>query len=506
MAAAVLAGFLVLALGTSVASARTASIWTTSDHTTYEALQGEFADGREVTKACIGCHVNAAKQIHETNHWTWEFANPDTGQALGKKHVVNNYCIAAIPNINTCSDCHIGHGWKDDTFDFESEENVDCLICHDTTGIYMKLPEDHPGIDLTEVAQNVGPTSRRNCGACHFKGGGAEAVKHGDLDPSLDEPDEFLDVHMDAEGLNFACSTCHAGDQHAVRGSRYAPTAKDEGTIDIPGRSDLTRSSCPSCHGNTPHPEDNHPKLNDHTDKLSCQACHIPQFSRGDYATKMWWDWSGAGKMDDEGKPYHEENEDGEEVFNSKKGYFRWGTDVVPEYVWFNGEVEYTLLDTKIDPSKIIKINSYKGSADDPDSRIWPVKVMRGKQPYDTENKTLVAVMTSGVGGFWTHFDFAKGIEQGQEAVGMPYSGKYDFVETEMFWPINHMVAPVDEAVTCDECHTRNGRLEALKDFYMPGRDTFDLVTIIGGVLIVLSLIGVIIHMLIRMTFAVRRG
>ena len=505
---AVLAACFALLVDISGASARTAGIWSTSDHSTYKELQQEFADGKEVTKACIYCHVKAAQQIHKTKHWKWEFANPDTGQKLGKKHVVNNYCIAAIPNIKTCSDCHIGHGWKDSTFDFEAEENVDCLVCHDTTGYYMKgtLPPDHPGIDLAEVAQNVGPTSRRTCGACHFKGGGGEAVKHGDLDPSLVEPDGFLDVHMDAEGLDFTCSTCHSGDQHAVSGSRYTPTASDTHGVDFPGHDNESRASCESCHGLTPHTSESNGKLNDHTDRISCEACHIPQFSRGDYATKMWWDWSTSGKLDADGKPFHEEDEDGVEIFNSKKGHFRWESDVVPEYVWFNGRVDYTLLDTPIDPTKVVQINRFGGTSDDANARIWPVKIMRGKQPYDVKSKTLVAVRTSGTNGFWTHFDLKKGIAQGQEDVGMPFSGEYGFVETEMYWPIAHMVAPADEALQCDACHAKPGRLGAVNGFYMPARDSNKLLDMGGILLVVLTLVSVLGHAAVRIVVRRKRG
>jgi mono/diheme cytochrome c family protein len=38
--------------------------------------------------------------------------------------------------------------------------------------------------DLTQIAQHVGKPGRANCGACHFSGGGGDAVKHGDLDSS----------------------------------------------------------------------------------------------------------------------------------------------------------------------------------------------------------------------------------------------------------------------------------------------------------------------------------
>jgi len=41
-----------------------------------------------------------------------------------------------------------------------------------------------------------------------------------------------------------------------------------------------------------------------------------------------------------------------------------------------------------------------------------------------------------------------------------------------MYWPVNHMVSPKEQAVKCVECHTReNGRLANLTGFYIPGRD-----------------------------------
>ncbi|HOE43468.1 MAG TPA: multiheme c-type cytochrome, partial [Rhodoferax sp.] len=193
---------------------------TTADHTKFKELQKEFATGPEVTKVCLSCHTEAAGQIHRTKHWKWEYTNPDTQQVLGKKHVINNYCIAIASNEASCNSCHIGYGWKDASFDFKSEENVDCVVCHDTTGNYKKpsgmagnvvtKDTEFPpgsgkiikGIDLTKIAQKVGKSSRDTCGACHFNGGGGDGVKHGDLDSSLAAPEKELDVHMDASGLD----------------------------------------------------------------------------------------------------------------------------------------------------------------------------------------------------------------------------------------------------------------------------------------------------------------
>jgi octaheme c-type cytochrome (tetrathionate reductase family) len=253
----------------------------TADHSKFKGLEGPFETGPEVTRACLTCHTEAAKQIHKTKHWTWSAVNEKTGQKLGKRNVINNFCISTQSNIAACSSCHAGYGWKDDSFDFASEENVDCLVCHDTTYTYdrNRLREGR-SVNLRLIAGKVGRTSRATCGTCHFRGGGGDAVKHGDLDPSMTVPDMFLDVHMDADGLNFSCSTCHTTDAHMVSGSRYAPKAKGAAEIVVPGKTEQSRASCQACHGLRPMKNE---KLNDHTDRLACTTCHVPAFARGDF-------------------------------------------------------------------------------------------------------------------------------------------------------------------------------------------------------------------------------
>ena len=476
-----------------------ASATSTADHSKFDALKQSFASGPDVTKVCLECHTEASKQIHKTKHWTWEFKNEKTGQMLGKRNVINNFCISTQSNIAACSSCHVGYGWKDDTFDFTSEENVDCLVCHDTTGEYDKVKLRGGKVSsLSKVAQNVGPTSRTSCGTCHFKGGGGKAVKHGDLDPSMDAPDTFVDVHMDADGLNFSCSTCHTTDAHMVKGSRYAPTAKDVGGIDIPGKGDGSRATCVSCHGPRPMKDE---KLNDHTDRIACQTCHIPHFARGDYPSKMWWDWSTSGKMNKDGKPFSDHDQAGNEIYNSKKGDFIWEQDVIPEYRWFNGTVIYTLPKDKIDPSKVVEINRFLGSADDPDAKIWPIKLMRGKQPYDAGNNTLAIPHTTGKDGYWTQFDWQDALTKGMAAAGLPYSGEFGFVETEMSWAMAHMVAPAEEALECDDCHTKQGRMSGITGVYLPGRDANSWLDLIGFGILGLTFFSVLFHGLLRAFF-----
>jgi hypothetical protein len=84
--------------------------------------------------------------------------NPDTQQRLGKKNVINNFCTAIPSNYEFCTACHVGYGWKDQNFDFASQENVDCLVCHDTTGTYRKLPglSGHPPYQDMEYPPHSG--------------------------------------------------------------------------------------------------------------------------------------------------------------------------------------------------------------------------------------------------------------------------------------------------------------------------------------------------------------
>ena len=43
----------------------------TADHSGFEQLAREFGSGPEVTRACLECHTEAARQVMQTSHWTW---------------------------------------------------------------------------------------------------------------------------------------------------------------------------------------------------------------------------------------------------------------------------------------------------------------------------------------------------------------------------------------------------------------------------------------------------
>ena len=508
---------------TEVLATAPAASKSTADHSKFKELQGPFKTGSEVTKACLSCHTEAGKQVMGTRHWTWEYTNPDTGQKLGKKTMLNSFCIGDRSNEPFCQSCHVGYGWKDDKFNFLDESKVDCLVCHNTGG-YKKPagmagevptePTEYPPgsgkfldpVDLVMVAKHIGKTSAATCGSCHYNGGGGDGVKHGDLDSSLNQADKSLDVHLASKangGAGFTCATCHQADGHQIAGSRISMTASDphgpmlRGDTVHAGRNAAT---CQSCHGDKPHQQPllSMQLLNNHTNKLACQSCHIPAFARGGIATKMAWDWSTAGKKNAAGKPFETKDEHGHVIYSSKKGDFKLAENVVPDYVWFNGKVNYTTQDDKIDPTELVKINEFLGSADEAGARIWPVKRFTGKQPYDKVHQQLLVPHTATPDdtALWFNYDWPKALKAGAEATGQPFSGEFDFVKTEMLWPTTHMVAPAKDAVACASCHAgaAQSRLGDLPGVYLPGRDHQPWIERLGWLAVIGALAGVLLH------------
>ncbi len=409
------------------------------DHTPF--FPEKIENPKDVTRACLKCHREEATDFMKTSHWLWlgeETTIPGHAKPMriGKKNLINNFCIAIAGNWNSCTKCHPGYGWSDDSFDFKNPENVDCLICHDRSDTYGKGAYGFPlpSVDLQKVAQKVGRPSRANCLTCHGYGGGGEGVKHGDMDASLDNPAGKEDVHMGKH--NFLCTDCHVTKHHDIKGRAFSVSVEGKNVV-----------GCTNCHVNVPHKNE---RINDHLDSVACQTCHIPSFARR-RPTKTEWDWSKAG---DGARP-----EDPHQYLKIK-GEFVYDNNVVPDYRWFNNTMERYIMGDKLDPAKLTDINHPRGDINDPKAKIWPFKVHLTKQPYDAKNRWLLAPTTGGEGGFWHNFDWQKAFELGAEATNLPYSGEYGFADTRMFWPISHMVAPKEETLRCNDCHGVNGRMD----------------------------------------------
>ena len=465
------------------------------DHSQFTQLRKKFVTPQEVTAACIACHNGRHREVMQSTHWNWDRTEYVAGKGIrkvGKKNVLNNFCIGISGNEQSCNKCHIGYGYADASFNFNDSLRVDCLACHDNSNTYIKaaggagMPD--PTVDLANVAQHVGKPQRTNCGTCHFFGGGGNNVKHGDLEKALFDPTRAVDVHMGSDGVDMQCVDCHTASKHQMLGKMYSVSSMNRNRVE-----------CEQCHTAMPHADD---ILNKHTLKVACQTCHIPVYAKVN-PTKLQWDWSTAGRLKN-GEPYEETDSAGTDVYMSIKGSFVWGRMLKPEYIWFNGTASHYLVGDTLDPAVPTKMNTLYGSYDDPDSKIYPVKIHRANQIYDVKNRYLIQPKTvstkPGDGGYWKEFNWQRAAEEGMKLVDLPYSGEYGFTKTEMTWPVNHMVSPTTETVRCNECHARNdGRLAKLSGFYLPGRDSNAWVERIGGLAVLLTFAGALVHGITRL-------
>jgi octaheme c-type cytochrome (tetrathionate reductase family) len=401
-----------------------------------------FADGPAVTRACLECHPDSAREVMQTSHWNWQgeevmVPGHEGAVRIGKRNVINNFCIGVQSNWPACTMCHIGYGWEDENFDFNDASRVDCLVCHDNSGSYLKkfrgagVPDE--SVDLLAVARSVGMPRRQNCGGCHFQGGGGNAVKHGDMDETLLFPSERIDIHMGKHDMQ--CVDCHRTEHHQIRGRAMAVSVDS-----------ANRVACTDCHAQQPHTD---VRQNAHTGRLACQTCHIPHMA-ADTGTKMTWDWSEAGQDLDITDAHR---------YLKIKGSFTWAKKVQPEYYWYNETSTRYITGDRIDPSRPTQITAPQGDRSDLTAKIWPFKVHRGKQPYDTQNNYFLVPNVHGDRGFWNAFDWKAALQTGSQVSGLLYSGSYGFAPTEMYFPLSHMVTDPDEALQCRDCHGERGRI-----------------------------------------------
>jgi octaheme c-type cytochrome (tetrathionate reductase family) len=390
-----------------------------------------------VAARCLACHPETGMDILKTAHWNWRGRTPDIlgkehATAFGLRNAVDNYDISLIANPGQTSLFHIGDGQVGEN----DPAKIDCLVCHDTTSNYRREPNP-AGLDWAAEAGKAGRPSRFNCGGCHFYGGGGAGVKNGDLSPALIKPGPDDDVHMGK--VDMRCQDCHITRNHQIAGLSFNAPVVEE------------RTGCPSCHSEQPHGITGviSRHLDDHVKTVACETCHIPQFARRE-ATQLSVDFSSAGQDRTNvgllsGKP----------GYDKRYGEMTWGRNVVPAYMWFDGNRQTYVLGDKIDPRKPVVLNAPLGDKHMARARIYPFKVHKAVQPYDTEQKILAAVRFEDA--LWKDYDWTRAIGLGMKAMGASFSGRYGFVQTEMDTPVHHEVAPAKRSLGCADCHaTRN--------------------------------------------------
>jgi octaheme c-type cytochrome (tetrathionate reductase family) len=398
----------------------------------------------QVTASCLSCHMRQGQEILKSSHWLWQGPSPyaldhEKRNDLGKRRLgLDNSLVSAGPNLPTCTRCHIGYGWRDEKFDFKDPKRVDCLVCHDTTGKYRKADFSAglsaKGLDLAEIAKQVGRSSRSACGsACHFSGGKADFLAHGGLSSGLKAPERKVDVHMAVDGANMVCQDCHHTRAHQVSGGGIA-AAPSEGDM-----------ACSSCHSQNPHPKQRQlaSHLNRHTDHLACQTCHIPVYAKGQ-PMSVRWDWSATGAS----RAVHQPATSESGPWGSKV----WmASDITPVYRWFNGKVLRYLPGDPVKTQERVDLNLPQGDLVDPGAKISPFLVRSGRQPVDAQSHVLL-VPRWPVNG--KELDWNSALAEGMQQSNLPYSGQYDFVETAFYQSVAHEVPPKDQALSCRGCHS----------------------------------------------------
>lgn len=430
-------------------------------------LTGPFTDGQSVTKACIECHEKEATDFMKTTHWNWK-GTPNHVAGLenskkeyGKFNMINNFCTTVFNGkdakpMESCGKCHAGYGWTSANFDFKDKTRVDCLVCHAKAGNYERAAVgcdinmtaiQRGSMDLTKAAQSVGKPGLVNCGYCHFYGGGGDAVKAPGLDTTLLKATKEQDVHMaspEKGGLGFTCQDCHrTNNDHKIAGASSMMAHYD------------SRVSCEDCHTD-PHAKATSKGILDrHAAAVACQTCHIPAISRGQ-ATKTGWFWEDVGRTDLE-EDYDDEFD--RETFAKRKGTFQYAQNIKPTYAWYNGKMERYMIGDKIkDASKPVNIMKPHGDIKDKTAKIYPYKLHHGSQPMDSVNKYLSTFQQ--YQSLWSHYDWDKALKDGGQDLGLPYSGKYQFVKTVAYIAAPHEVAPKEKALKCGDCHNKGTQMD----------------------------------------------
>jgi octaheme c-type cytochrome (tetrathionate reductase family) len=426
------------------------------DHS--ELIKGPFKDGPDVTRACLECHEEQAADFMKTSHWRWQ--GPINGHVRGYEHsrveygktnMINGFCVNVEGgpgqlNRGHCGECHPGYFWKDDKFDLTDNTKVDCLVCHAQKGDYGREDSEISEFsDLTKAARSVARPTLKNCGACHYAGGGDDGVKHGSLDSGINAAARTLDVHMAGKakgGPGFTCQTCHVTSKHRISGAS-TQMATAEGRV-----------NCEDCHSgkNAPHLKArNGVIINVHLKTVACQTCHIPAYGSGK-PTLTSWDYSTVGKG------LKTPPMAGKATFSDGRGSFAWDRNVRPVYRWYDGTINRYMKGDRIRDMKApVVLESPYGAIQLKGSKIYPFKEYKSIQPADSAFSYLLTF--SNYKGLWEHKNWTRALEDGAKGSGLPFSGKYQFVETVSYIGQTHEVVPKENALTCGDCHLGGGRM-----------------------------------------------
>ena len=442
--------------------------------------KGYFTDNAYTgTSQCLNCHGKIGDDVMTTAHWKWEGVATNIAghesESHGKKDLINNFCQAIPSNEARCTECHIGIGWKDKSFDFGNPKNIDCLACHDQTGTYKKgtttAGAPDPAVDLSKVAQsvaeNAGVPSRATCVFCHARAGGDDNVKHGDIANDLKAPTRQHDVHMGTDGAaKFTCVACHQvkknldGDtlSHGIGGMAFHSV--DEGVM----------KTCTDCHGTAAgiHAGTTVQNIVQSHTTLACQVCHIPVIAKKTSTMTDWrWEQAGLAAAPATCAPADPAVTPARSTYSKLKGCFTWKNNVRPTLRYFDGKWNRIMVNVNdtfpAGLPAVVDLASPTATYKTPGAMIYPFKKMTGNQPADKINYTVLVPnlfgnATTDPDAYWISFDWNKALASGAAYTGQSYSTQHVFVDTVMLLKVDHEVVPSEMAYgkdnACSDCHT----------------------------------------------------
>ncbi len=249
--------------------------------------------GYQGTQTCVTCHDKSLDEIKNTVHWRlaapvrnvqglpdstmWGMVNREcalAGSTSPANWVAATHGKFAVQSAG-CGLCHIGSlssppmPGKEPT---DAELNtVDCLVCHakeydwskretlvhDSTGVHWGADTSlQAALSITKVPTNAA------CLRCHEHAFSYDYKRGTPYTPSND-------VHA-AAGLK--CVTCHVTEHHKIAKGMYESDMVANDLPDVP-------VTCSNCHGDAPHRGKNAKELNQHTERIACQTCHINRVS-----------------------------------------------------------------------------------------------------------------------------------------------------------------------------------------------------------------------------------
>ena len=151
--------------------------------------------------------------------------------------------------------------------------------------------------------------------------------------------------------------------------------------------------------------------------------------------------------------------------------------------MWFDGTMDWATVGEEMDSSEVIKLAAPTAAKESDGAKIFPFKEMAGTQAFDTGNNQMVVpfLFPSGenkADAYWKAWDWNLAAQRGMEAAGLEFSGELAWVDTVMYWPQTHQVAPAENALGCESCHSTEGVL----DFAALGYDAEKAAMLAAGV------------------------